>query len=372
MNDQGGKRPGRATIPPGATIGILGGGQLGRMTALAAAELGYRIHVFTPEAGSPCAQVCAAETVAPYEDLAALDRFADSVDVVTIEFENVPLDAARAVAAKRPFNPSPDILAVTQVRSAEKALVNRLGFGTAPWAPVADEVELAAAIARIGQPAILKSDRLGYDGKGQVRIVASDRPETAAADAWARIGRVASVLEGFVDFACEISVVLARGQDGEIAAYVPVANRHVAGILAETIAPAPIDSALAAEAVRLASEIARSLSYVGVLAVEMFVTRDGKLLVNELAPRPHNSGHWTIDACPRSQFEQHVRAVCGLPLGSSDRHADAAMLNLVGDDVLRWRDYFADPSAHLHLYGKEEVRPGRKMGHVTFLRPRST
>lgn len=370
MTDTAKAKPG-PTIAPGATIGIMGGGQLGRMTALAAAELGYRIHVFTPEVDSPCAQVCAAETVATYEDTAALDRFADAVDVVTIEFENVPLDAARRVAGRRPFHPSPDVLAVTQVRSAEKTLVNRLGFGTAPWAPVADEVALVAAIERIGQPAILKSDRLGYDGKGQVRIVASGTPEAAAADAWARIGRVPSVLEGFVDFACEISVVLARGQDGAIAAYTPVANRHVAGILAETVAPAPIEPTLSAEALRTSGEIARALDYVGVLAVEMFVTKDGGLLVNELAPRPHNSGHWTIDACPRSQFEQHVRAVCGLPLGSPDRLADATMLNLVGDEVLRWRDYFADPSAHLHLYGKDEVRPGRKMGHVTFLRARS-
>ncbi|HLG86176.1 MAG TPA: 5-(carboxyamino)imidazole ribonucleotide synthase [Alphaproteobacteria bacterium] len=363
-------KPGQA-IAPGATIGIMGGGQLGRMTALAAAELGYRTHVFTPEANSPCAQVCAAETVAQYEDTAALDRFADAVDVVTIEFENVPLEAARRVAAKRPFHPSPDVLAVTQVRSAEKTLVNRLGFGTAPWAPVSDEASLAAALEQIGQPAILKSDRFGYDGKGQVRIVASGGVEIAAEDAWTRIGRVPSVLEGFVDFALEISVVLARGQDGQVACYTPVANRHVAGILAETIAPAAVGVELSAEAVRIAGEIARALDYVGVLAVEMFVTGDGRLLVNELAPRPHNSGHWTIDACPRSQFEQHVRAVCGLPLGSSERHSDATMLNLIGDDVLRWRDYFADPSAHLHLYGKEEVRPGRKMGHVTFLRPLS-
>jgi len=356
----------RGEIPPGATIGILGGGQLGRMMALAAAELGYRVHVFTPEAESPCAQVSAAETVAAYEDESALAAFADAVDVVTLEFENVPLAAARLVAARRPFFPAPDILAVTQVRSAEKALVNRLGFGTAPWASVADEAGLEAALATIGRPAILKSDRLGYDGKGQVRI----GPTTSAAEAWAAVGRVPSVLEGFVDFDCEISVVLARGRDGGTAAYTPVGNRHERGILAETTAPAAIPAKLAGEAEAMAIRIAESLDYVGILAVEMFVTKDGRILVNELAPRPHNSGHWTIDACARSQFEQHVRAVCGLPLGSPERHADATMRNLVGDDVLRWPDYVADPAAHLHLYGKEEVRPGRKMGHVTWLRPR--
>lgn len=360
-------RSGAGQIPPGATIGILGGGQLGRMMALAAAELGYRIHVFTPEGESPCAQVSAVETVATYEDEAALARFTDSVDVVTLEFENIPLAAARFVAARRPLHPSPEILAVTQVRSEEKRLINRLGFGTAPWRPVANAAALAEALDEIGRPAILKSDRLGYDGKGQARIASA----TTEAEAWAAIGGVPAVLEGFVDFACEISVVLARAPDGGVAAYAPVENRHAHGILAETVAPARIDPAMADEAVAMATGIAQSLDYVGVLAVEMFVTKDGRILVNELAPRPHNSGHWTIDACARSQFEQHIRAVCGLPLGSPERHADATMLNLIGDDALRWADYIADPSAHLHLYGKEEVRPGRKMGHVTMLRPRS-
>ena len=363
MSPSAGMKAGRAPIAPGATIGVLGGGQLGRMTALAAAELGYRVHVFTPETDSPCAQVCAAETVAAYEDEKALARFADSVDVVTIEFENVPLDAARAVAERRPFHPSPEILAVTQVRSAEKALVNTLGFGTAPWAPVVDEESLGTALERIGRPAILKSDRLGYDGKGQVRIIGA----TGAGEAWEKIGRAQSVLEGFVDFDCEISVVLARGQDGAIASYVPVANRHEAGILAEEAAPAPVSPTIAAEAVRMASEIARSLAYVGVPAVEMFVTRDGKLLVNEMAPRPHNSGHWTIEGAATSQFEQLARAVCGLPLGATDWRP-SRMINLIGDDALAWEKYVADPEAHLHLYGKPDIRPGRKMGHVTWVK----
>jgi 5-(carboxyamino)imidazole ribonucleotide synthase len=349
-------------IPPGGTIGILGGGQLGRMTAMAAARLGYRVHVFTPEADGPCAQVCAAETVADYDDFAALERFAASVDVVTLEFENVPLATAEFLAARVPFHPAPSCLAVTQVRTAEKSTVNKLGFATAPWAPVRSLDELEAALIQIGRPAVLKTNRFGYDGKGQAKIGVADDAKAA----WDSLKTDDAILEGFVDFSREISVVLARGQDGAIASFPPVENRHANHILSETIVPAGIPPALAAEAERMAAAIANDLDYIGVLAVEMFAARDGRLLVNELAPRPHNSGHWTIEGAATSQFEQLVRAVCGLPLGAVD-FRPSRMINLIGDDALDWQKYLTDPKAHLHLYGKPETRPGRKMGHVTWI-----
>jgi 5-(carboxyamino)imidazole ribonucleotide synthase len=353
--------PGR-TFAPGATIGILGGGQLGRMTAMAAARLGYRVHVFTPEADSPCAQVSAAATVASYDDADALDAFAAAVDVVTLEFENVPLATADFLSARRPFFPSATALAVTQVRSAEKAELNKLGFGTAPWRPVRGRDALAQALKEIGRPAILKTDRFGYDGKGQVKIAAGIDAEAA----WAKLGGGEAVLEGFVDFSREISIVLARGQDGKVAIYPAAENRHRDHILSETVVPAAIPPATAAEAARIAATIAASLDYVGVLAVEMFETRDGRLLVNELAPRPHNSGHWTIEGAHTSQFEQLVRVVCGLPLGPVGWRP-SRMINLIGNDALEWERYAADPDANLHLYGKGEIRPGRKMGHVTWV-----
>jgi 5-(carboxyamino)imidazole ribonucleotide synthase len=349
-------------IAPGATIGILGGGQLGRMTAMAAARLGYRTHVFAPEANGPGAQVAAAETVAAYEDTAALAAFADAVDVVTLEFENVPLDTARFLSERRPFFPPAEALAVTQVRTAEKSTVNRLGFATAPWRPVTDAAGLDRALAGIGRPAVLKTNRFGYDGKGQAKIGPADDAESI----FAVLNTDDAIVEGFVDFVREISVVLARGQDGAIAAYPAVENRHRNHILSETIAPAPIAPSLAAEAARIAACVAAALDYVGVLAVEMFETADGRILVNELAPRPHNSGHWTIEGATTSQFEQLVRAICGLPLGGV-AWRPARMLNLIGDDAQNWPAYLADPDAHLHLYGKIDVRPGRKMGHVTWV-----
>jgi 5-(carboxyamino)imidazole ribonucleotide synthase len=351
-------------IPPGGTIGILGGGQLGRMTAMAAARLGYRVHVFTPdEAGGPCAQVSAAETVADYGDEAALAAFADAVDVVTLEFENVPLRTAEFLAGRRPFFPAPECLAVTQVRTAEKSEVNKLGFATASWAAVRSLDELNQALDKLGRPAVLKTNRFGYDGKGQVKI----GPNDDAAKAWASLKTDDAILEGFVDFVREISVVLARGQDGVIAAYPAVENRHRDHILSETIVPAAIPPVLAAAAERMAAVIAGDMDYVGVLAVEMFETRDGRLLVNELAPRPHNSGHWTIEGAATSQFEQLARAVCGLPLGSTAWRS-SRMINLIGDDALDWEKYVSDPEAHLHLYGKPDIRPGRKMGHVTWVK----
>jgi 5-(carboxyamino)imidazole ribonucleotide synthase len=353
-------------LPPGSTIGILGGGQLGRMTAMAAARLGYRTHVFATEHNSPAAQVSAAATIAPFGDAAAVARFAAAIDVATFEFENIPAAAVRRLAAKRPVSPRPEILEITQDRLREKNFLREIGVATTDFREIPGPEALAQAVQEIGTPAVLKTVRLGYDGKGQVLIASDTRSE----DAWHRMGGTVGILEGFVDFRCEISVVLARAADGAVAIYPPVENRHVNHILDTTIAPATLPPETAAEAEKIARHIAERLDLVGVLAVEMFVTKSGALLVNELAPRPHNSGHWTIDACMTSQFEQLVRAICGLPLGSTERHVDAVMQNLIGRDVERWREAVADPQAKLHLYGKSRVRPGRKMGHVTRLLPR--
>ena len=355
-------------VAPGSTIGILGGGQLGRMLALAAASLGYRCHIFTPEADSPAAQVAAAATVADYDDAAALDRFAASIHVATFEFENVPVAAAERIAQVVALHPGADVLRITQDRLLEKQFLGRLGIETAPFAPIVDLQQCAAAANAIGTPSVLKTSRLGYDGKGQ-RMIPRGAPAEAVLEVWQGFGEAHCVLEGFVDFQCEISVLVARAADGEVATYVPVENRHANHILATTIAPAHIAPALAAKAERLGHEIAAALDFVGLLAVEMFVTGDGRVLVNELAPRVHNSGHWTIEACVTSQFEQHIRAICGLPLGNSARHSDAVMQNLIGGDVERWPEIVADPENKLHLYGKVEARPGRKMGHVTRLYP---
>jgi 5-(carboxyamino)imidazole ribonucleotide synthase len=354
-------------LPPGSTIGILGGGQLGRMTALAAARLGYKTHVFAGEADAPAAQVSAAATIAPFGDAAAVARFAAAIDVATCEFENVPAAALRRVAAKRPVLPRPDILEFAQDRVREKNFLRGIGIATTDFRAVADPDELAAAARELGRPAVLKTVRLGYDGKGQVLLDAA----MDAAEAWRRMGAAqGGILEGFVDFACEISVIIARAADGAVAIYPPVENRHQNHILHTTVAPARIALETAEAAIAIARRIAGEIALVGVLAVEMFVTKAGAILVNELAPRPHNSGHWTIDACATSQFEQLVRAICGLPLGSTDRHSDAVMTNLIGRDVADWRAALDDPHAKLHLYGKSAVRPGRKMGHVTRLIPR--
>jgi 5-(carboxyamino)imidazole ribonucleotide synthase len=352
-------------LAPGATIGILGGGQLGRMTALAAARLGYRCHVFAGELDSPAAQVSGAATVADFGDRGALARFAAAVDVATFEFENVPADAVRGVAALTPVLPRPEILEIAQDRLCEKDFLRSIGVATTAYRRIADIAALKRGLAEFGGRAVLKSARLGYDGKGQVML----RPTTRLDEAWRHIGGEIGILEGFVDFACEISVILARGGDGASAAYPPVENRHLNHVLDTTLAPARLASPTAIEATAIAHDIALRLDLVGVLAVEMFVTASGEILVNELAPRPHNSGHWTIDACITSQFEQLVRALCGLPLGSVTHHSDAVMQNLFGDDVERWHEALADPLAKLHLYGKRAARPGRKMGHITRLVP---
>ena len=354
-------------LAPGATIGILGGGQLGRMTALAAARLGYRTHVFAGEADSPAAQVAAGATVATWDDDAAIARFAAGIDVATFEFENIPADAVRKLAALKPVRPRPETLEITQDRLSEKNFLNSIGIATTVYQEIVDAAALGQALIALKGRAVLKSARMGYDGKGQVAVDARTKP----GDAWRLMGAPRGILEAFVDFQCEVSVIVARGADGALAGYPPVENRHVNHILDTTIAPAtlPPDTARAAETI--ARTIATRLDLVGVIAVEMFVTKDGKVLVNELAPRPHNSGHWTIDACATSQFEQLVRAICGLPLGSTERHADAVMKNLIGDEVETWGDALTDPTAHLHLYGKRVTLPGRKMGHVTRLQPRS-
>ena len=353
-------------IAPGGTVGILGGGQLGRMLALAAARLGYRCHIFSPEPGGPAAQVAAAETVAAYDDPAALDAFGDAVDVVTVEFENVPAAALERLGRRRPVRPGARSLRIAQNRVAEKDFFRSLGLETTPCAAVEDAAGAAAADRRIGRPAILKTQTLGYDGKGQVLLAADDD----LLDAWqGTLGGRPVVLEEFAPIEREVSLIVARATDGTVASFDPVETLHVNGILDVTLAPAAIAPDLASAARESAERIAHALDHVGVLCVEFFDTGDGRLLANEIAPRVHNSGHWTIEGCATSQFAQHVRAVCGLPLGSPARRANAAMKNLIGRDVERWPALAADPAAHLHLYGKAETREGRKMGHVTWLSP---
>ena len=353
-------------IEPGATIGILGGGQLGRMTALAAATLGYRCHIYCPEPDSPAKQVTPYATTAEYDDRAALARFAAAVDVVTYEFENVPADTAEILAEMKPVRPGPGALRIAQDRLREKDFLHSIDVATAQYREVASTEALKRAARDIGPQGVLKTVRGGYDGKGQVAI----RPDTDLAAAWREMGAELGILESYVDFICEISVIVARGTGGHWATYVPVENHHAHHILDTTLVPARVAPEVAMRAEAIARHVADRLDLVGLLAVEMFVTSTGEVLVNELAPRPHNSGHWTIDACATSQFEQLVRAICGLPLGSPERHSDAVMRNLIGADVERWRDALAEPAAKLHLYGKGKAVPGRKMGHVTRLLPR--
>ncbi len=356
-----------AALPPNATIGIVGGGQLGRMSAMAAARLGYRCHILTPEPDSPGQQVSAGITLGEYEDPAALRDFAAHVDVITFEFENVSAEGLDLLASLKPVHPSPEVLRISQDRIAEKSFINAAGIGTAPWRPVETLAQLEAAVAELGLPSILKTTRLGYDGRGQTRL---RQPEDVA-PAFAALLPRPLILEGMVDFACEISVIVARGADGTVSAFDTVENRHRDHILDLTLAPARIPEATAAEAQAIARRLAEALGLVGLLAVEMFVTADGRVLVNEIAPRPHNSGHWTIDACPVSQFEMHIRAIAGLPLLPATRHSDAVMKNLVGPaETALWPEIVASPRLIPHLYGKAEARAGRKMGHVNRLFPR--
>ncbi len=359
----------RATmLKPGATVGILGGGQLGRMLALAAARLGLRCHVFSSERDACSFEVVARSTRAEFSDRAALERFARDCDVITYEFENVPAEAAAFLAARKPVFPDPRVLETTQDRLVEKDFVRSLKIPVAPYAQVDGPGDLEAAMRAVGLPAILKTRRLGYDGKGQAKI----RKAADAAGAWHALGGAPCILEGFVDFEREISVVAARGQDGRSASFDVTENEHRDHILKRSRAPAPIPPALAGEARAIARRIARALDYVGVLAVEMFVLRLGRrrvILVNEIAPRVHNSGHWTIDGASASQFELHVRAVAGLPLVRPVRLGRAEMINLIGPEVETYPRWLRTEGAFVHLYGKGEARPGRKMGHVTRLWP---
>ncbi|MCJ8144682.1 5-(carboxyamino)imidazole ribonucleotide synthase [Ancylobacter sp. A5.8] len=351
-------------LKPGSTLGILGGGQLARMIALAAAPLGLKTHIHAPEDGSPAFDVASAHTRAAYEDFEALERFAAAVDVVTYEFENVPVATAEFLAARVPVHPGASALGITQDRLAEKSFIARLGIEVAPFAAVDDEASLTEALAEIGRPAVLKTRRFGYDGKGQVMIREGDD----AAAAFAAIGGHPAILEGFVPFIREVSVVAARTEDGRFAAYEVTQNEHRHHILYRSTVPAEVTPAVAAVSHEIARRIGEALGYVGVFAVEMFlVVVDGTqgVIVNEIAPRVHNSGHWTLDGAVTSQFEQHVRAVAGWPLGAVERLGHVEMTNLIGDEAESWHEVLAEPGAHLHLYGKAEARPGRKMGHVT-------
>ncbi len=349
---------------PGSTIGIIGGGQLGRMLAVAAAQLGYRCHVYSPEASGPASEVAAAWTQGDYADRAKLAAFAASVDVATYEFENIDADPLEALAGAVPLFPPLAALRIAQDRIAEKTFAAANGARTAPWQEVVSRADLDSAIAEIGTPAILKTTRFGYDGKGQSRIMS---PADADA-AWAAIARAPAILEGFVSFEREFSVLVARGTDGATAIWDAPENVHRDGILAISTVPASETLRPAvAEAQTIACRIAAALDYVGVLAIEFFAGGDGPVF-NEMAPRVHNSGHWTIEGAQTSQFENHIRAICGLPLGSTALiTTGATMTNLIGDDIDLWPSLLAEPGAHVHLYGKYEARPGRKMGHVTRL-----
>lgn len=351
-------------IAPGSTIGILGGGQLGRMLALAAANMGYRVHVFAPEAELPAGDVAAQVTRAAYDDIAALDAFAAVVDVVTYEFENVPGATVERLAARVPVRPGARALDIAQDRLAEKTFIASLGGTPAPFRAVASEADLVSALAAIGTPAVLKTRRMGYDGKGQARIAT---PADAPA-AWTAIGGAPAIVEAHIAFDHEFSVILARGGDGATVVYDVPDNAHVGGVLDTSRVPAPLAITRHAEAATaLARRVADALDYVGVLTLEFFACPAGPVF-NEMAPRVHNSGHWTIEGARVSQFENHIRAVCGLPLGPTTLTANTVtMTNLLGDAVHDWARLLADPSAHLHLYGKSEVKPGRKMGHVTRL-----
>ncbi|MDE1882454.1 MAG: 5-(carboxyamino)imidazole ribonucleotide synthase [Rhodospirillales bacterium] len=354
-------------LPPGAVIGMVGGGQLGRMSAQAAARLGYLVHVFSPEQDGPAAQVAAHNIVAAYDDLEALRAFAEAVDVITFEFENLPAASLELLESLKPVRPGAKILAISQDRLLEKQFLNDAGIATAPWAKVETLAELEAAVARLGLPAVLKTTRLGYDGKGQAML----RTPGDLAPAFERLSPKPLVLEGFVDFGMEVSVMVARGVDGTIRCFDTVENRHKHHILDLTLAPAPLGPDILAEAQGIARVIAERLELVGLLGVEMFVTAKGEVVVNEIAPRPHNSGHWSMDACPCGQFEMHIRAVAELPLPPAVRHSDAVMKNLIGpDDMALWPQILATPGLIAHHYGKTEARPGRKMGHFNRLFPK--
>ena len=346
-------------LPQGSTIGILGGGQLGRMLSVAAARLGFKSHIFEPGSNPPAGQVADAVTTAPYEDTDALASFAAAVDVVTYEFENVPTSALDAIETARPIRPGREALRISQDRLTEKMFLQDLGLQVAPFADVTDAATMQAAVSEIGTPSILKTRRFGYDGKGQARLATASDAEAALAD----MAGQPAVLEGFVEFSHEVSVIAARSSTGEVACFDPGENVHQGGILRTTTVPARLSTTQRTDAVLMAAKILNALDYVGVLGVELFVTPQG-LIVNEIAPRVHNSGHWTQNGCAVDQFEQHIRAVTGWPLGDGTRHSDVTMENLIGDDMDRVPEIAREGNAALHLYGKAEVKSGRKMGHV--------
>ncbi|MBX2856761.1 MAG: 5-(carboxyamino)imidazole ribonucleotide synthase [Rhodobacteraceae bacterium] len=354
---------GDKVAPPGGTLGILGGGQLGRMLAIAAARLGLKAHIYAPPGDNPAFEVAASHTTASYTDADALSAFAQTCDVVTLEFENLPLTALEICSGHAPVRPGARALAVTQDRVEEKRFLREAGVDTVDFWAISELLALPEALSDLGGRGILKTRRFGYDGKGQARI--NDPSEIDAA--WSDLNGAPAILEAFAPFTRELSVIVARGLGGEIVCFDPAENRHDQGILRVSRVPGDISQAGAAQAVAIARRIVEALDYIGVMGVEFFELEGGALLVNELAPRVHNSGHWTIEACVVDQFEQHVRAVCGWPLGEPARHSAAEMSNLLGDEVNAWRDLASDPRAAVHLYGKAEARPGRKMGHVTRL-----
>ena len=350
---------------PAKVLGILGGGQLGRMSAMAAARLGIQTHIFCPEADPPAAQVSAKTYTAKYTDKKALKAFAEGVDVISYEFENIPVETVRYLQPLKPVYPDDRLLEMAQHRPSEKQFLNDIGIPTAQWATVTHPDDVLNTLQDwLLTDCILKTTRFGYDGKGQAKFsLNQDLHKT-----WDSLKSDEIIVEELVDFACEISCVVARDRFGTIEIFDPVENEHKDHILSKTIAPANLPAPILKKARKYVSDLAKEIDLIGVLALELFVTRNGKILANEIAPRTHNSGHWTIDACAVSQFEQHVRAVCGLPIGSAKRHSDAVMLNLIGNDVKVIPDYMGKPNACIHLYGKDEVRAGRKMGHITLLK----
>jgi len=347
------------------TLGILGGGQLGRMSALAAANLGITTHIYCPEAGCPASLVTPHFTCAEYDDETALKKFADSVDVITYEFENIPVETIKFLQKSKPVYPDEKLLEASQDRCLEKDFLNSIGIPTAPWAPIENAADIDITLGKWElNDAIIKTARFGYDGKGQAKISTNDNSN----DIWKKLDTDKAILEGLIDFDYEISVIIARDLNGDVAIYPPSKNTHKNHILDKSTVPSNVPEHIQFDAFAMATKLADAVNLVGVLALELFITKDGKILANEIAPRTHNSGHWTIDACAISQFENHVRTVCGLPVGAPNQHSAAEMINLIGDDVNDLDKYLKTEGANIHLYGKTEIKDARKMGHVTIIK----
>jgi len=350
-------------------LGILGGGQLGRMSAMAAARLGVIVHIYAPEENCPASFVTPYHTCADYDDWSALEKFAEQCDYISYEFENIPVETVDFLDKIKAVYPKSSLLQVSQNRLLEKQFLNDHGVETAPWAACYKSGDITDTLQKWGEDScIIKTTRFGYDGKGQVKHT----PSTSEQKSWESLQTDEAIIEGIIDFDYEISVIIARDVNGQSACYPPVVNEHKNHILSKTIAPAPIDKAIADQAISMGEKLAEAVNLVGVMALELFVTKQGKLLANEIAPRTHNSGHWTMDACAVSQFENHVRCVCGMDIGDTTAHSSAEMINLIGDDIDGLDDYYAMSHAHVHLYGKEQARPGRKMGHVNILKKTSS